>query len=148
MHKKAKAYVLSVMQLLKPFVWYIGFYGFYFFLVMVDYFNPPAEDDPLFGSVATLDSWNYINREVYVESQKLGILIDVLIFLLATSNIKNHPKIAKFIFLIPWIQACFKSGLNRILMFLSAVGNIPNYPDLTEDCSRGGYGNLPEYGDL
>ena len=49
MHKKAKAYVLSVMQLLKPFVWYIGFYGFYFFWVMVDYFNPPAEDDPLFG---------------------------------------------------------------------------------------------------
>ena len=107
MHKKAKAYVLSVMQLLKPFVWYIGFYGFYFFWVMVDYFNPPAEDDPLFGSVATLDSWNYINREVYVESQKLGIFVDVLIFLLATSNIKNHPKIAKFIFLIPWIQACF-----------------------------------------
>ena len=106
MHKKAKAYVLSVMQLLKPFVWYIGFYGFYFFWVMVDYFNPPAEDDPLFGSVATLDSWNYINREVYVESQKLGIFV-VLIFLLATSNIKNHPKIAKFIFLIPWIQACF-----------------------------------------
>ena len=34
MHKKAKAYVLSVMQLLKPFVWYIGFYGFYFFWVM------------------------------------------------------------------------------------------------------------------
>ena len=107
MRKKAKAYVLSVMQLLKPFVWYIGFYGFYFFWVMVDYFNPPAEDDPLFGSVATLDSWNYINREVYVESQKLGIFVDVLIFLLATSNIKNHPKIAKFIFLIPWIQACF-----------------------------------------
>ena len=107
MHKKAKAYVLSVMQLLNPFVWYIGFYGFYFFWVMVDYFNPPAEDDPLFGSVATLDSWNYINREVYVESQKLGIFVDVLIFLLATSNIKNHPKIAKFIFLIPWIQACF-----------------------------------------
>ena len=107
MHKKAKAYVLSVMQLLKPFVWYIGFYGFYFFWVMVDYFNPPAEDDSLFGSVATLDSWNYINREVYVESQKLGIFVDVLIFLLATSNIKNHPKIAQFIFLIPWIQACF-----------------------------------------
>lgn len=78
-----------------------------FFWVMVDYFNPPAEDDSLFGSVATLDSWNYINREVYVESQKLGIFVDVLIFLLATSNIKNHPKIAKFIFLIPWIQACF-----------------------------------------
>lgn len=36
-----------------------------------------------------------------------GIFVDVLIFLLAISNIKNHPKIAKFIFLIPWIQVCF-----------------------------------------
>lgn len=67
--------------------------------------NPPAENDLIFGAEATSDYWNYESQRVYIESLKLDIIIIILIFLLGTSNMKNHPKIAKLIFLSPWLVA-------------------------------------------
>ena len=34
----------------------------------------------------------------------LAVIIFVLLFLLATSNMRNHPKIAKCLFLFPWLD--------------------------------------------
>lgn len=89
---------------MRPFKWYMIFNGAYLFLLVFEYLNLPAKDDPIFGSVSTLDAWNYVNQEVYVESLKLAVIIFVLLFLLATSNMRNHPKIAKCLFLFPWLD--------------------------------------------
>ena len=99
-----RQYFLSVIKLMRPFKWYMTFNGAYLFLLVFEYLNPPAKDDPIFGSVSTLDAWNYVNQEVYVESLKLAVIIFVLLFLLATSNMRNHPKIAKCLFLFPWLD--------------------------------------------
>lgn len=49
--------------------------------------------------------WYCTNQEVYVGSLRLEIIILSLLFLLETSNIRNHPEIAKFIFILSWIYA-------------------------------------------
>ncbi len=69
-----RQYLLSVIKLMRPFKWYMIFNGAYLFLLVFEYLNPPAKDDPIFGSVSTLDAWNYVNQEVYVESLKSGSL--------------------------------------------------------------------------
>ena len=61
-------------------------------------------DDIIFKAEAFHDAWNYTNQKVYIESMKLGLIISCLIFLLGISNMKNHPRIAKLIFLSPWIM--------------------------------------------
>ena len=70
-----RQYFLSVIKLMRPFKWYMIFNGAYLFLLVFEYLNPPAKDDPIFGSVSTLDAWNYVNQEVYVESLKLAVII-------------------------------------------------------------------------
>ena len=90
-----------------PFRWYIFFYWIVGFLFFNEWFNPPKKDDPIFKAEATRDVWNYLNQEVYVASLKLECVIVVLLFFLATSNIKNHPKLARLLLLSPWIYALF-----------------------------------------
>ena len=90
-----------------PFRGYICFYWIVGFLFFNEWLNPPKKDDPIFKAEATRDVWNYLNQEVYVASLKLECVIVVLLFFLATSNIKNHPKLAKILLLSPWIYALF-----------------------------------------
>ena len=97
-------YCLSVKKLLWPFKWYIGFYLIYISLFVRELITPPAENDPIFNAEATSNDWSYESQRVYIGSLKLDIIIIILIFLLGLSNVKNHPKIAKLIFLSPWIM--------------------------------------------
>ena len=97
-------YCLSVKELLWPFKWYIGFYFVDIYLWVHELINPPSKDDIIFKAEAFHDAWNYTNQKVYIESMKLGLIISCLIFLLGISNMKNHPRIAKLIFLSPWIM--------------------------------------------
>lgn len=102
-----------------PFRWYIFSYWIVGFLFFNEWFNPPKKDDPIFKAEATRDVWNYLNQEVYVASLKLECVIVVLLFFLATSNIKNHPKLARLLLLSPWIYALF----NLIeMIFLDILG--------------------------
>ena len=101
--EKIKQSVSETFKLLWQFKWYIVGYLIYYSIFIVEYFNPPAADDPILNYEYTHGAWNYINQEVYIHSMKLYSIIDTLIFFIGTSNMRNHPLLAKIIFLSPWI---------------------------------------------
>ena len=101
--EKIKQSVSETFKLLWLFKWYIVGYLIYYSIFIVEYFNPPAADDPVLNYEYTHGAWNYINQEVYIHSMKLYSIIDTLIFFIGTSNMRNHPLLAKIIFLSPWI---------------------------------------------
>ena len=103
LQEKIRQTISQTFKLLLQFKWYIVGYLIYYSIFIVEYFNPPAADDPILNYEYTHGAWNYINQEVYIHSMKLYSIIDTLIFFIGTSNMRNHPKIAKIIFLSPWI---------------------------------------------
>ena len=88
-------------KLLQQFKWYILIYLIFYYALIVEYLNPPEENSPIWGSEAMQGSWNYINQKVYIGSMKDTSISFVLLFLIGTSNIRNHPLLAKLIFLYP-----------------------------------------------
>ena len=103
LQEKIKQSAKETFELLWQFKWYIVGYLIYYSIFIVEYFNPPAADDPILNYEYTHGAWNYINQEVYIHSMKLYSIIDTLIFFIGTSNMRNHPLLAKIIFLSPWI---------------------------------------------
>ena len=103
LQEKIKQSVSETFELLWQFKWYIVGYLIYYSIFIVEYFNPPAADDPILNYEYTHGAWNYINQEVYIHSMKLYSIIDTLIFFIGTSNMRNHPLLAKIIFISPWI---------------------------------------------
>ena len=101
--EKIKQSVSETFKLLWQFKWYIVGYLIYYSIFIVEYFNPPAADDQILNYEYTHGAWNYINQEVYIHSMKLYSIIDTLLFFIGTSNMRNHPLLAKIIFLSPWI---------------------------------------------
>jgi heme/copper-type cytochrome/quinol oxidase subunit 3 len=91
----------ETLKLLWQFKWYIAFDFIIFTLLLSEYFNPPAADDMIWKSEAINGMWNYQNQQVYMQSCKYGLIISVLLFLIGTSNMRNHPLLAKLIFLFP-----------------------------------------------
>ena len=97
--------ITVTFNLIWQFKWYAGLYLIYFIINIGSLLNIPTADDKIFNTEATSQLWYYTNQEVYVGSLRLEIIILTLLFLLGTSNIRNHPKIAKFVFILPWIYA-------------------------------------------
>lgn len=91
----------ETFKLLRQFKWYIIFDFAFFLLLITEYFNPPSIDDLIWNSEATSGAWNYQNQYLYIQSCKYGLIISVLFFLVGISNARNHPNIAKIIFLFP-----------------------------------------------
>ena len=108
LQEKIRQTMSQTFKLLWSFKWYVGLYLLYYVINIISSFNIPAADDKIFHAEATSQIWSYTNQEVYIGSLRLEIIILSLLFLLGTSNIRNHPKIAKFIFLLPWIYATFR----------------------------------------
>ena len=103
LQEKIRQTTSQTFKLLWQFKWYIVGYLIYYSIFIVEYFNPPAADDPILNYEYNRGAWNYINQEVYIHSMKLYSIIDTLIFFIGTSNMRNHPLLAKIIFLSPWI---------------------------------------------
>ena len=99
--EKIKQSVSQTFKLLWQFKWYIVGYLIYYSIFIVEYFNPPAADDPILNYEYTHGAWNYINQEVYIQSCKYGLVISLLFILLGISNMRYNPKIAKLVFLFP-----------------------------------------------
>ena len=91
----------ETFKLLWQFKWYITFDFAFFLLLITEYFNPPSVDDPIWNSEAMQGAWNYQNQQLYIQSCKYGLVIFALFFLIGTSNMRNHPVLAKIIFLLP-----------------------------------------------
>ena len=98
-----KRNLIETFKLLWRFKWYVGFYLFYYIINIISLFNIPEVDDKIFHTEATSHIWSYTNQKVYVGSLRLEIIIISLLFLLGTSNIRNHPLLAKIIFISPWV---------------------------------------------
>ncbi|MCQ2734992.1 MAG: hypothetical protein MJ212_03465 [Alphaproteobacteria bacterium] len=98
---KTKQCIKETLELLWQFKWYIAFDFIIFMLLLSEYFNPPSIDDMIWKSEAMRGTWNYQNQQVYVQSCKYGLVISALFFLVGTSNMRNHPLLAKLIFLFP-----------------------------------------------
>ena len=105
--------VTETFKLLWQFKWYIVTYLLFYSIFIAEYFDPPAVDDPILNYEYTRGAWNYINQEVYIGSIKLYLTIYTLIFLIGTSNMRNHPMLAKLIFLLPLI--CMLLGIIVII---------------------------------
>ena len=107
----------EVVKTLWSFKWSIFFYWLLAYFPFIEYFYPPQKDDPIFKAEAIQGDWSYLNYDVYHGTTKLYCVIVILFFLLATSNMKNHPKLARFILLCPWIIIIF--GLvKELFLFL------------------------------
>ena len=96
--------IIETYKLLCQFKWYILFYLIFISLIIYDILNPPAEDSPLWGSDALLDNWVYTNRDVYIGNSYYPLTIALLLFFLGTSNLRNHPLLARIIFLLPLLR--------------------------------------------
>ena len=85
--------------------WYILFYWILGAVILHEYINPPAKNDAVFYAGVTPDKWIYTNQDVYVGSMGLYFVNYLVFFLFAVSNLKNHPKMARFLLLLPWISS-------------------------------------------
>ena len=108
-----KKHLVETFQLLWKFKWYILFYIPWVLISLVEMMDPPAVDDPILNYEYTHGAWNYINQEVYIASMKLHFVIGCLVFFIGTSNMRNHPLLARLIFLSPWI--CMLVGMVVII---------------------------------
>lgn len=100
--ERIKQYFVDLKNLIWLFKWYILANIIIPLMMLHEYFFPPVADDPIFGQ-GVGQPWNYASQELYLKSVKFGMIISILVFLLGTSNMRNHPKIAKLIFLSPWL---------------------------------------------
>ncbi len=96
-----KQNIAEIIKLLWQFKWFVILDMAFFALLLSEYFNPPAINDMIWGSEATNGAWNYQNQQLYMQSCKYSLIISALFFLIATSNMKNHPRLAKLVFLFP-----------------------------------------------
>ena len=98
-----KAHIVETLKLLFKFKWYILVYLIFYFMLVVEYLNPPTIDDPIFNFAYNGGLWYYANQKVYIGSMRDDLIIFSLLFLIGTSNMRNHPRLAKFIFISPLV---------------------------------------------
>ena len=96
-----KLNIIETFKLLFRFKWYGLIYLIFYFILLFGYLNPPQVDDPIFNFAFNNGLWYYANQKVYIGSMKDDLIIFLLLFLIGTSNMRNHPKLAKFIFISP-----------------------------------------------
>lgn len=111
---RIKYSMVETCRLLWQFKWYIAIYPLIFICLIHEYFYPPAKDDPIFGSEAMSYAWNYVSQEVYIGSLKNDLIFWLCYFLLGTSNMRNHPLLAKFIFLLPLLWGILRLTIEFI----------------------------------
>ena len=101
MNNSIKKQIMDTVKLLWSFKWYISVYLLFFLIMFAEYLNPPTADDKIFHAEATSQNWLYTNQEVYIGSLRQGLIAIILLFLVGTSNMRNHPMLSKIIFLLP-----------------------------------------------
>ena len=101
MNNSIKKQIIGAVELLWSFKWYISVYLLFFLIMFAEYLNPPTADDKIFHADETSQNWLYTNQEVYIGSLRQGLIAIILLFLVGTSNMRNHPILSKIIFLLP-----------------------------------------------
>lgn len=101
---KIKQNIAETLKLLWQFKWYILVYLLFYFYLLICYLIPSPKNYFIWNN----ETWYSYDRQIYLGVTNLLLIIFFLIFLIGISNMRNHPKIAKLIFLSAlWFGAVF-----------------------------------------
>ena len=90
-----KVNIIETLKLLFRFKWYVLVYLIFYFILYLNYLMPSPKNYFLW------DSWCVYDKQIYLAVTKLLLIIFALLFFVGTSNMRNHPRLAKFIFISP-----------------------------------------------
>lgn len=93
--EKIKQSMTETFKLLWQFKWYILPY-IMFYIVLISFYLSPS---PKQYNIWISEEWFVYNKSIYLALTKLMLVIFLLLFLIGTSNMRNHPILAKLIFL-------------------------------------------------
>lgn len=85
----------ETFKLILQFKWYILPY-IMFYIVLISFYLSPS---PKQYNIWINEEWFVYNKFIYLALTKLTLVIFLLLFLIGTSNMRNHPILAKLIFL-------------------------------------------------
>lgn len=104
LREKIKQSVTETFNLLWQFKWYILPYIVSYIILMSFYFSPSPKQYNIWMN----EKWFVYDQSIYLALTKLMLVIFLLLFLIGTSNMRNHPILAKLIFLSSlFFGACF-----------------------------------------
>ena len=99
-----KTNLLMTFRLLWQFKWYIFPYLLFYSILLIFYISPSPKQYNIWMN----KEWFIYNRQIYIALTELMLIIFALLFLIGASNMRNHPLMAKFIFLSSlWFIAVF-----------------------------------------
>lgn len=82
-------------KLFWKFKWYITPYLLFYLFLLMDYLMPSKKNYCIWED----ETWYNYDLRIYVKITELMLIIFLLLFFVGTSNMRNHPWIAKCIFL-------------------------------------------------
>lgn len=99
-----KESLTETFNLLWKFNWYIAPYMLFYLLLLINYLIPSPKNYCIWDN----EIWYTYAQPQYLRITELMLIIFLLLFLVGTSNMRNHPTIAKCIFLSSlWFLAVF-----------------------------------------
>ena len=101
-----KTNLLMTFKLLWQFKWYICPYLLFYSILIVFYLTPSCKQYFFWNN----EEWYQYTVPLYLAGMRLVLTIFLLLFFLGLSNIKNHPILAKMIFLSSnsdFLDCCF-----------------------------------------
>ena len=90
-----KQSMTEMFKLLWQFKWYVLPYLFFYLILLLFYISP----SPKQYNIWINEKWFVYNQDIYSALTKLTLIIFALLFFVGTSNMRNHPMLAKIIFL-------------------------------------------------
>ena len=93
--EKIRQTMSQTFKLLWQFKWYILPY-IAFYIVLLSFYLSPS---PKQYNIWTNEEWFVYDKYIYLALTKLMLVIFLLLFFVGTSNMRNHPILAKLIFL-------------------------------------------------
>ena len=93
--RNIKNVIIETSKLLWQFKWYMFPY-IAFYIVLLSFYLSPS---PKQYNIWTNEEWFVYDKSIYLALTKLMLVIFLLLFFVGTSNMRNHPILAKLIFL-------------------------------------------------
>ena len=93
--EKIKQSMTETFKLLWQFKWYILPYIMFYIVLISFYLSPSSKQYNIWIN----EECFVYNKSIYLALTKLMLVIFLLLFLIGTSNMRNHPILAKLIFL-------------------------------------------------
>ena len=103
-----KQNLAETFKLLWLFKWYVLPYLLFYLILLLFHISP----SPKQYNIWINEEWFVYNQDVYLALTKLTLVVFALLFFVGTSNMRNHPLLAKIIFL---------SSLYFIALFLEVL---------------------------